>query len=145
MIKTAPHTKRYFLITLVFAYTCIIQAESISLSEQFSIFKLDQIISQPTNFHPVPTASDDFWRDYLPQNIRDEYISQGLHYKRESNWNNIPPSLFSEYRRNGNRNRYEQQNYVKRRQFACLVMAEIMEGKKKFVEDILKGLDYFMS
>ena len=145
MIKTAPHTKRYFLITLVFAYTCIIQAESISLAEQFSIFKLDQIISQPTNFHPVPTASDDFWRDYLPQNIRDEYISQGLHYKRESNWNNIPPSLFSEYRRNGNRNRYEQQNYVKRRQFACLVMAEIMEGKKKFVEDILKGLDYFMS
>ena len=139
------HHIRLFGVIIIWIGICDCRAESISLSKKFPYDVLEQIISQPTDFHPIPTASEDFWRNNLPVKIREEYIRQGLQYSKKNNWIVISPSTFSEYRRNGNRSNYEQQNYIKRRQFACLVMAEIMEGKKNYVEDILNGLDYFFS
>lgn len=47
---------------------------------------------------------------------------------------------FSEYRKNGDRMRFQAFTYAKRNQLAALAMAEIMEGKGRFMKDILNGL-----
>ncbi len=57
------------------------------------------------------------------------------------------PSLletFAEFRTNGNRTRYEEASFGIRKQFVCLVMAEIMQGRGRFLPSIRKGLHYFI-
>ena len=94
-------------------------------------------------FTPFPKASDEFWRKQIPKEMRNDYIRLGNLYVNKP-WNAIPNSVFSEFRINGNRTNYENQNFDIRKQFACLVMAEIMQHRGRFLPSICKGLHYFI-
>ena len=104
---------------------------------------IEQYLLEPDSFRPLPQATDTYWRESIPQEMRSDYIRLGYNYKGKS-WDVIPDSIFKEYSVNGNRINYEVKSFALRRQMACLVMAEIMEYKGFLVEDILKGLDYFI-
>ena len=95
------------------------------------------------SFVPFPKASDKYWRKEVPVQMRNDYIRLGNLYLGKP-WNAIPNSLFAEFRTNGNRTRYEAASFGIRKQFACLVMAEIMQGRGRFLPSIRKGLHYFM-
>ena len=71
--------------------------------------------------------------------IRDSYISFGQQFAGKP-WTSPSAQLFAEFRTNGNRTRYEQATFAKRRQLAALVMAEVAEGKGRFMGDIVDGL-----
>lgn len=88
----------------------------------------------------LPQADDSFWRDSIPDAMRQSYIRHGEEFLGKS-WTVLPVSLFSEYSVNGNRSNYEYQSFRKRRQLAALVMAEIVEGRQRFLPDIVKGLN----
>ena len=90
----------------------------------------------------VPTASDSFWRDSIPETMRQSYIGYGEKYLGKP-WTVLPWTVFAENKINGNRVNYEGLCFEKRRQLAAIVMAEIMEGKGRFLNDIINGLGSF--
>ena len=87
----------------------------------------------------LPRWGDTFWCDSVPQSMRQSYITFGEQYAGKT-WKSLPASVFSEFKKTGNRVRYEQLMFEKRRQLAALVMAEIIEGKRRFLPDIIDGL-----
>lgn len=76
----------------------------------------------------------DAWPD-----VRKSYIRYGEQYAGKP-WLSPSARLFSEFKTNGNRTRYEAATFAKRRQLAALVMAEVAEGKGRFMGDIIDGL-----
>lgn len=94
-------------------------------------------------YKPFPKASDKYWRKQVPKVMRDDYIRLGNQYMAKP-WNAIPNQVFAQFRTNGNRTNYEAASFGIRTQFACLVMAEIMQHKGRFLPAIRKGLHYFI-
>lgn len=87
----------------------------------------------------LPQADDAFWRDSIPQEMRQSYIQYGEKYLGKP-WTVLPWTVFAENKKTGNRVNYEALCFEKRRQMAALVMAEIMEGKGRFMGDIVDGM-----
>ena len=94
-------------------------------------------------FVPFPKAGDKYWQKQVPVAMRSDYIRLGNLYQKKP-WNAIPAETFAEFRTNGNRTRYEEASFGIRKQFVCLVMAEIMQGRGRFLPSIRKGLHYFI-
>ena len=90
----------------------------------------------------LPQADDAFWRDSIPQEMKQSYIDYGEQYQGRA-WTALPWTVFAENKKTGNRVNYERLCFEKRRQLAALVMAEIMEGKGRFIGDIVNGLGSF--
>lgn len=90
----------------------------------------------------LPQAGDSFWRDSIPTEMRQSYVSYGEQYA-DKPWTVLPWTVFAEYKITGNRVNYEGLCFEKRRQLAALVMAEVMEGKGRFISDIINGLGSF--
>lgn len=93
----------------------------------------------PGRFAPLPRAADPFWRDSIPEAMRRSYIGYGEQFAG-GDWASLPVTLFAEFKTNGNRTRYEAACFAKRRRLAALAMAEIMEGRGRFMPDIVNGL-----
>lgn len=90
----------------------------------------------------LPRADDPFWRDSIPAQMRQSYIAYGERWLGKP-WTSLPLSTFADFKRTGNRVDYESCCFEKRRQLAALVMAEIIEGKGRFMSDIINGLGSF--
>ncbi len=90
----------------------------------------------------MPQAGHAFWRDSIPAAMRQSYISYGEQYLGRP-WTVLPWTVFAENKINGNRVNYEAACFEKRRQLAALVMAEIMEGKGRFLNDVINGVGSF--
>ena len=90
----------------------------------------------------LPQADDSYWRDSIPQEMRQSYIEYGEQYLGKP-WTILPWTVFAENKINGNRVNYEGICFEKRRQLAALVMAEIMEGKGRFTGHIIDGMGSF--
>ena len=77
--------------------------------------------------------------DSIRKRILDSYVSYGEKYIG-CRWESPSATLFAEFKTNGNRTRYEQWTFGKRRQLAALVLAEKVEGKGRFMPDIVNGI-----
>ena len=86
-------------------------------------------------FAPFPKAGDRYWRKQVPEAMRKDYIRLGDSCVNMP-WEAIPNKVFAEFRTTGNRTHYEEMSFDIRRQFVCLVMAEIMQGKGRFLPSI---------
>lgn len=92
---------------------------------------------------PFPDADNKYWTKSVPTAMRNDYIRLGASFIGKP-WTPIKPELFAEFRANGNRTNFEAASFAKRKQMACLVMAEIMQQKGRFIPDICRGLHYFI-
>ena len=112
--------------------------------QTFSQYKaaLGDVLVAPGQFAPLPQAGAAFWRDSLPEPMRQSYISYGEQYLKRP-WTTLPTSVFAQFKESGNRVVYEQQCFAKRRQLAALVIAEVAEGKGRFLPDIIDGIGSF--
>jgi len=134
-----------FLITilLVFGFgmsqLSLFAQEKKILTSRYPREVLKQIISQPGDIHPFPDASTSYWRDSIPLDMRQSYIAYGEKFLGKP-WATLPATIFSEFRTNGNRENFEKLSFARCRQLAALVMAEIVEGKNRFLPDIINGL-----
>ena len=90
----------------------------------------------------LPKAEDSFWRDSIPQEMKQSYVSYGEQYQGKA-WTALPWTVFAENKITGNRVNYEAICFEKRRHLAALVMAEIAEGKGRFINDIIDGIGSF--
>ena len=127
-------------ITMLCLAVCIgISAQERIFSTMFNRQMLDSIMVQPGKYAPLPQAGDKYWTDSVPQSVRKSYIEYGEQYLGKP-WQSLPATVFAEFKTNGNRVNFEALTFQKRRQLAALVMAEVAEGKGRFMPDIINGL-----
>jgi hypothetical protein len=91
------------------------------------------------SWKPFPPAQDRASWQGLPADAREAAIragEPGLH----AGWPVLPASVFLDYKRNGNRSRYEDLWFERRERLRQLVLAECFEGKGRFLDEIANGI-----
>lgn len=109
------------------------------LSGRFTPEKLKEILVSVQDWHPFPKASEREGWEKVPENVRAAHIRQGEKHLN-CDWETPKASVFLEYVRNGNRSNFQRISFNRRAKLAELVLAECMEGKGRFLDDILNGV-----
>lgn len=133
------------IVLTIMGFTVKLPAQNVS--RHFSAYSetlLDSWLPKPGDAYLLEDGSSPFWKDSVPQAVRDSYITLGNKFRGKA-WTQIPQKTFAEYKQTGNRRNYETQEEGYRRQLAALAMAEIMEQRKHFITDIRNGLHYYMN
>ena len=113
------------------------------LSNQNSIelleYNLEQNIIPQESYHPYPTINErDKWEN-LPDYVKERTVKEGEEYLGFE-WKPIPVTITLDFKRNGNRTRYDDISFRKRTVLTKLLFAELVENKRRFLDDILNGI-----
>lgn len=101
--------------------------------------KIANVLVPRGQWRPWPRWNDRQGWEALPAQVRKDLIANGekdLH----CGWPDLPATLFLEYAREGNRSRYEHEHFARRTALTDLVVAECVEGKGRFLDDIANGV-----
>lgn len=109
------------------------------LSGTYSLEGLSDIILPAENWHPFPKASEHAAWEKLPEKVRMAHIQRAENHL-DCEWTTPKASVFMEYIRNGNRSRYQSISFGRRTKLAELVLGECMDGKGRFLDDIMNGI-----
>ena len=90
-------------------------------------------------FHVLPTAAERAPWESLPADARASLVAKG-EAQLQAGWDVLPASLFLEYKRNGNRSHFERVRNRRRDKLQQLVIAECIENKGRFVDEIVNGV-----
>lgn len=88
---------------------------------------------------PYPAYKDRAGWDKYFGSFKEFYIKQG-ESKLKFNWRVIKATDYLEYERSGNRRIHEVPIGANNSAIACLVLAELAEGKGRFIDDIIDGV-----
>jgi len=109
------------------------------LTRSRTLDQVSSVVLPASQWHPYPRITDrDGW-DALPTEVREAYIREAetlLH----CDWPALKASDFLEYVRTGNRSHFQSLSYGRRERLATLVIAECVEGKGRFRDDIVNGI-----
>jgi hypothetical protein len=135
---------RDFLIAiLIYGFTFATlgfgEVERNILSETYPPPRLKNIILSAEEWHPFPNASEHQAWQVLPVQVRTAHIQRAEKYLN-GDWETPKASDFLEYVRNGNRSNYQRVSFGRRTQLAELVLGECIEGKGRFLDDIVNGV-----
>jgi hypothetical protein len=101
--------------------------------------RLETLLVPKSKWHPYPSLEDrDAWAA-LPAAIKNAHVRAGeasLGY----GWPSLPASLFLQFARNGNRSNYQDVRNARRGALRDLVVAECIENKGRFLDDIASGI-----
>ncbi|MCX7714939.1 MAG: heparinase II/III-family protein [Clostridia bacterium] len=103
----------------------------------FDKFNLRNILLPREKFFPFRTDKA-FWGS-LPQDIATEAISEGEKFLGYD-WQRLDAVRYMDFSRDGNRTAYEDINFARRKALNCLTIAECIEDKGRFLDDIVNGL-----
>jgi hypothetical protein len=109
------------------------------LRELYPQEKIEKVLVPRGQWHPWPKWSDRRSWESLPEPVRRDLVASGEQYLGYK-WPNLPAMLFLEYARNGNRSRYEHEHFARREALTDLIVAECVEGKGRFLDDIVNGV-----
>ena len=90
-------------------------------------------------FHPFPTAAERAAWESLPEDARAALLD-AAERQLKTPWEVLPATVFLEFRRNGNRSRYEAIRDRRRKKLQDLTIAECLEGKGRFADEIVNGV-----
>src|SRR5262245_5937124 len=88
---------------------------------------------------PFPVAANRAFWDEVAAEVREPLIA-GANVQRDQPWVSLPASMSLEYAHSGNRSRYEGFRNERRGRLTTLVLAECLEGRKRFLDPILDGI-----
>jgi len=109
------------------------------LSGAYSPTRLAAILLPREKWKPFPAAPDRAAWEGLPEETRKALIEAGAR-QLHGDWPALPATLFLGYLRTGNRSNYEGVRGVRRDRLRELVISECLEGKGRFLDDILNGI-----
>ncbi|HOK45502.1 MAG TPA: heparinase II/III family protein [Bryobacteraceae bacterium] len=109
------------------------------ITSSWSQEKLSAVLPPPGRFRPFPTASERGPWEALPQDARAALLEAGER-QLKTPWEVLPATVFLEFQRNGNRSRYEGLRNRRRNKLQALVIAECIEGKGRFLDEIANGV-----
>lgn len=95
-------------------------------------------LSKVSSYNPVPDLWDDLSKN-ISETARKYLIKEAEKYIGHS-FPPIPATLFMDFKRTGNRVRFEEVYFAKRRALNALVLGEICEDKGRFIDDIINGI-----
>ncbi|MFB3880094.1 MAG: heparinase II/III family protein [Armatimonadota bacterium] len=100
--------------------------------------KLGRLLVPASGYHPFPTAAErERWRA-LPAALRAAALRRGKALLGHQ-WPQLPATLYLDFARSGDRQRYERPYFARRQALGSLVLAECIEGKGRFLDDIANG------
>ncbi|WP_019422007.1 heparinase II/III domain-containing protein [Paenibacillus sp. OSY-SE] len=109
------------------------------LIERYSLDLLQEKLIPSYAYEPFPKAARrESWLR-LADDIRAFWIAQGETYLH-AEWPVLPASLYMDYVRTGNRTRYQEAYFARRKALVRLVLAESMEYNGRFLDDIVNGI-----
>jgi hypothetical protein len=109
------------------------------LAELYPLEKVQKVLITQEKWHPWPKWSERQAWEALPVAVRTDLVANGERYLGYE-WPRLPATLFLEFAREGNRSRYERVHFDRRIALTQLVVAECVEGKGRFVDDIANGV-----
>ena len=109
------------------------------LSSTFTESFLSANLVAADKFHPYPRWDERAAWEAVPEDLRTPIIAEA-EADQKAGWNAVLATSFLEFKRNGNRSRYEAQSFGRHSQLERLVLAECLEGKGRFVDDIVNGV-----
>ena len=124
---------------LILSYSVLGQEGKDILSGRFAPETLKEILISAEEWHPFPRASEREGWEALPEKVRTAHIRQAEKHLN-GDWETPKASVFLEYVRNGNRSNFQGVSFSRRVQLAELVLGECMEGKGRFLDDVLNGV-----
>jgi Heparinase II/III-like protein len=90
-------------------------------------------------WHPFPRWGErDPWES-VPADIRAKIVSQA-ESDQKAGWGTLLASQFLEFKRNGDRQRFESLSFGRRAHLKDLVLAECLEGSSRFMDEIANGI-----
>jgi len=126
-------------VTGVLQGATVAQENRFKLREMYPQEKVAKVLVPREQWRPWPTWSDRKAWESLPEPVRKDLIANGEWYLRYD-WPDLPATLFLEYAREGNRSRYEHEHFARRTALTDLIIAECVEGKGRFLDDIANGV-----
>ena len=136
-----PLFRRLFPLLIVLALTLAAGAQDKSgiLTTGWPPGRLKGFLLSPAEWHPYPKASErEAWGKISPA-VREA----NLHLAEKhlgTGWETPRASVFLDFVRDGNRSRYEAISFGRRAKLAELVIGECVEGKGRFVDEIVDGI-----
>ena len=109
------------------------------LTSAWPASKLAGVLEPRERFHPFPTVSERAAWEALPADARAALLDAGER-QLKTGWDVLPATLFLEYRRTGNRSHYQEVYDRRREKLQNLVIAECVEGKGRFADEIANGV-----
>ncbi|MHC4631001.1 MAG: heparinase II/III domain-containing protein, partial [Planctomycetota bacterium] len=125
----------FFIAAWVITAGSISSGKNISLSKLHSREELAKILIPRTEWHPFPKAAERAEWNTLPKQVRRRFIKLAEEYSQQD-ISNLPAALYLEYKRIGNRSNYQDVWLERRKMLHCLALAECMEGKGRFLDDV---------
>ena len=109
------------------------------LTSAWSADRVSSALAPRPRFHPYPDAANrDAW-NALPADARAALLQAGER-QLQTTWEVLPASIALEFQRTGNRSHYEALNERRRRKLQSLVLAECVEAKGRFADEIVNGI-----
>ncbi len=125
-----------FLVSaFILACGSIVIGDNISLSELYPRDKLGRLLIPRAQWRPFAEAKDRPAWTSIAEPIRSRVVNLGNDYLGKD-VPNLPASLYLEYRRTGNRSNFQSIWLERRKMLHCLVLAECVEGKGRFLDSI---------
>ncbi len=100
---------------------------------------LESHLAAPGTWHPFPAATERAAWEAVPGDIRAAIVERA-EADEKAGWRALLATRFLEFKRNGNRSRFEADSFGRRAMLQRLVLAECLEGKGRFVDDIVDGI-----
>ena len=100
---------------------------------------LEARLVAPGQWHPYPRCGERAQWEAIPADLRTAYIAKAEADQKES-WKPLLATTFLDFKRNGNRTRFEAVTFGRRARLLHFVLAECMEGKGRFLDDIMNGV-----
>ena len=109
------------------------------LSTTYTESFLESKLVPVNEWHPFAKWGERAAWEAVPADIRAAAVERAEAAQKEG-WQALLATSFLEFKRNGNRTHYQNANFGRRAKLTSLVLAECMEGKGRFVDDITNGV-----
>ena len=108
------------------------------LTTSYSETQINETLITDHSWITFPDYQDrNAWNE-IPADLRKQYIEVGEKYM-DYDWPTLTATLYLEFIRSGNRDIMQNPYNERQRAFEALIMAELMEGKGRFIDAIVNG------
>ena len=109
------------------------------LKEKVRPLDLASLLLPAEQYRPFPSYSQrDAW-DAYPASVRQHFVTMAESMLGQP-WEQLTATAYMDFVRNGNRSRYQDVCFGRLKNVFALMMAECLEGKGRFVDDLINGV-----
>ncbi|MFC0184449.1 Heparinase II/III-like protein [Pseudarcicella hirudinis] len=131
--------KAVFLVSLILIGSDTFgQLKQRNILSRFSQEEISRNLIPAKDWTPFPKTAE-IWQKNLPDSVQKQIISNAEKLLGKE-FQPVSASLWLEYVRTGDRNNFQKVSFSRRNQLMSLVLAEALERKDRFTEDILNGV-----